>query len=230
MGKRGAACTVCAHNSRHQIEIGLVHGMSGTVLGDRFGLSSDAVYRHARNHLSPVQRAAILAAQHPTTIDLDALRTSESEGLLGSLVAQRARLQQHGDKALELEDVRGCVAVESAITANLALTGKLLGQLVTRMDVRHSSVLLTPDYLKLRATLIAALRPFPDAARAVGAALHVLESDAAKDITPRPGRAPAMLEHVAAPIAPRRRAKGATPPPNATAAPGPCPVPPRPAC
>jgi hypothetical protein len=226
--------------------------MSGTVLGDRFGLSADAVYRHARNHLSPVQRAAILAAQHPTTIDLEALRTSESEGLLGSLVAQRARLQQHGDKALELDDIRGCVSVEAAITANLALTGKLLGQLVTRMDVRHSSVLLTPDYLKLRHTLVMALRPFPDAARAVSAALHRLESDAALDITAaaKPGRAPAVLEHHAAPAAPpatpkppRTRAKGTTPPPAPYLPPlpaahplppgpppGPPPLPPRPAC
>lgn len=196
VGKRGSPCTVCAHEKRHQIEIGLVHGVSGRVLGERFDLSKDAILRHARNHLSPQVRAGILAAQAPSAIDLDALRASESEGLLSQLVVQRARLQQQGDLAISLGDVSGCVAVEGKITANLALTGKLLGTLVSRHEVSHSSVLLTPDYLKLRQALLLALRPFPDAARAVGAALHLLESDAATDITARAARpAPKVIEH-----------------------------------
>lgn len=184
-GKKGAPCSVCAHERRHQIEIGLTHGVSARVLGDRFKLSKDAILRHSRNHLTPAMRAAILAAQKPSAIDLDELRTSESEGLLSALVAQRARLHQHGDLALELGDVKACVAVEGAITANLTLVGKLLGQLIQHHDVRHTSILISPDYLRLRATLIDALRPFPDAMRAVGAALHALESDAARDITAR---------------------------------------------
>jgi hypothetical protein len=159
-------------------------------------VSWHAVGRHGRAHLSPVQRAAILSAQRPTEIDLDALRSQESEGLLGSLVAQRARLQQQCDLALELGDVRAAVAAEGAITKNLGVTGKLLGTLVQRHEVTHSSVLLTPDYLRLRQALVLALRPYPDAARAVGAALHTLESDAAKDITPpAAGRAPVVIEH-----------------------------------
>jgi hypothetical protein len=200
MGKRGTPCGVCDHKQRHLIEVGLTHGTPLRVLAKRFDLSHHAVGRHARNHLSPVQRAAILAAQKPTAVDLDALRTSESEGLLGSLVAQRARLQQQGDMALELGDVRACVAVESAITSNLALVGKLLGQLVTRHDVRHTSILVSPDYLRLRQALVLALKPYPDAARAVSAALHALESDAAKDITAAAGegRVPALIEHVPA--------------------------------
>ena len=69
-------------------------------------------------------------------------------------------------------------------------------------DVRHTSILISPDYLRLRSTLVDALRPFPDAMRAVGAALHRMESDAAKDITAAAaskGRArpePVLLEHV----------------------------------
>jgi hypothetical protein len=206
---------VCEHKARHQIEIGLVHQVPARVLGRRFELSKDAILRHSRNHLTPQVRAAILAAQAPTAIDLDALRTSESEGLLGSRVVQRARLQQQGDLALELGDVRACVSVEGAITANLALTGKLLGQLVTRHDIRHSSILLTPDYLKLRQVLVQALKPYPDAARAVGAALHTIEADAARDITAagQGRRAPILIEHEAAPMAPCPAGVRPIPPP-----------------
>jgi hypothetical protein len=194
--KRGKACTVCTSKHRHSIELGLVARVSAAALAQRYGVNKHAVLRHGHNHLSPAQRAALLSAQRPTDIDLEALRVSESEGLLHQLVAQRARLQQHAELAGELGDVRGAISAEGAITANLSLVGKLLGQLVQRHDVRHTSLLVSPDYLKLRAALVTALRPFPEAARAVGAALHLLESDAAKEITDAAKPAPVMIEHV----------------------------------
>jgi hypothetical protein len=201
MGKRGVACTVCAHKSRHQIEIGLSHGVPHRVLGQRFGLSHDAIGRHAQNHLTPQMRAAILTAQKPTAIDLEALQASESEGLLAQLVSQRARLQQHVELAASLGDVRGCISAESAITSNLALVGKLLGMIVQHHNVRSTSILISADYLALRQAIVTALRPYPEAAATVGAALHRLEAQAAKDITERAGKhaAPLMIEQEPAP-------------------------------
>jgi hypothetical protein len=198
LSKPGAKCTVCAHERRHQIDIGLVHQVAARVLAERFGLSKDAIHRHAANHLTPAQRAAILAAQKPSAIDLDALRTSESEGLLAGLVGQRARLLVKADTAMEWGDVKGSVAAENAIASNYTLVAKLLGQLTQTIDVRHTNLLVSPDYLRLRQVLVDTLRAFPLAARAVGAALHQLESDAARDITAASkarGREPLVLEH-----------------------------------
>lgn len=200
--KRGKQCTVCAHKARHQIEIGLANGMSAVALAQRFSVSKDAIFRHSHNHLTPQMRAAILTAQKPSAVDLEALQASESEGLLSQLVAQRARLQQHAELALELGDIRGCVSVESAVTANLTLVAKLVGRLVQHHDVRHTSILISPDYLKLRATLVKALQPYPDAARAVGQALHLMESEAATDITARARPAPLVIEHAPQPLSP----------------------------
>jgi hypothetical protein len=216
VGKTGPKCTVCASEHRHRIEIGLVSGCSARFLADKFGLSKDSISRHQANHLTPAIRAGILAARKPSEIDLEALRADESAGLISQLVSQRARLHQHGDVAMSLGDVRACVSVESAITANLTLVGRLLGQLAVQHSVTHTSVLISQDWLRVRAALVAALRPFPEAARAVGAALHRLEAEAAKDITAAASRGrarpePALIEHEAAPPAP--------PPP-------PCPVPP----
>ena len=69
------------------------------MLARRFGVSTDALYRHGRRHLPAQIRAAILAAQKPSEVDLEALQASESAGLLAQLV-QRARLQQQGELAL----------------------------------------------------------------------------------------------------------------------------------
>src|SRR3954468_11240399 len=146
---KGKACTICAHPKRHQMEIGLTYRVSHGVLAARFDVSPDALQRHAKRHLSPQIRAAILTAQRPSAVDLEGLQASESEGLLSQLVMQRARLQGHSEMALDLGDVRAAVAVEGAITANLTLVAKLLGQLVQRHEVRRTSILISADYLQL---------------------------------------------------------------------------------
>lgn len=121
MGKSGPTCSICKHKSRHQIEIGLAHGIAHNALARRFNVSADAVGRHAANHVSPALKAAILTAQAPSSIDLEALQVSEQEGLLSQLVHQRARLQQHVEMAVDYGDVKAAISAEGAITTNLAL-------------------------------------------------------------------------------------------------------------
>src|SRR5262245_45445414 len=115
--KTGRRCRVCAHDRRHQIEIGMVLEVSDELLARRFGISRFSVLRHRQNHLTPTQVAAILSATKPSDIDLEALQRDESEGLLANLIAQRARLQTYIDKALEDGDTSGAVRCERSITS-----------------------------------------------------------------------------------------------------------------
>jgi hypothetical protein len=187
-----SGCTICGHSKRHQIEIGLVHHVPMRALAVRFKCSPDAIQRHAHRHLTPQTRAAILTAQKPSEIDLEELQRSEAEGILSQLIVQRARLAQHSELALELGDASGAIAAERAITNNLELVSKLLGVLIQRHEVTRTSILISADYLQLRQAIVQALRPYPEAARAVGAALAALETTAAKDITKR--KQPLLLE------------------------------------
>jgi hypothetical protein len=206
MGKRGPACTICSSPHRAQIDIGLVHGLSAKALAAKFNVGDDAILRHSQNHLTAAQRAEVLTAQHPTDIDLDALRTAESESLIANVTTQRARLTTLGELALELQDVRAAVSVEAAITSNLTLAAKLLGQLVSVVDHRHSNVLLSEDYIKLRECLVRALQPYPEALQAVARALATLETETAATITaraaPKPPPPPPMPILVAPPPPP----------------------------
>jgi hypothetical protein len=177
---------------RHLVELGLVHRVPAAVLARRFSLHRDGIYRHRKNHMSPQLHAALLAAQHPSDIDLEQLERSESEGLLASLVSQRARLQLLSEAAFEQGEVHAATSVERAITASLELTSKLLGVLVQRTHTTSTSVLISADYLVLRAAIVRALRPFPEASAAVGRALAELELSAAKDISER--KTPLLLE------------------------------------
>jgi hypothetical protein len=198
MGKVGRRCTICECKDRHLIEVGLVSGVSHETLAARFGVGHDAVRRHARRHLTAAQAAAILVAQKPSAIDLETLRTNESEGMLGTLVVQRARLQQCIDRAFEAGDTHSVVAAERVVIANLELVGKLLGTIITRTEVTHG-VLVSSDYLRLRETIIRTLRDHPDAARAVGQALAELETEAAKEIGASKSK-PLLIEATPQPV------------------------------
>ena len=189
-------CTICSHPKRHALEIGLVHRVPLRVLATRYGASFHALHRHRRNHLSPATAAAILAAAHPAEIDLEALRTSEAEGLLASLLQQRVRLMQQAELAMELGSLHVAVSAEGKITESLRLTAQLTNSLVQHHSVSHSHVLVSEDYLALRSALLAALRLHPAAARDVARVLHELESKAAKDIRANPANGKALvIEH-----------------------------------
>jgi hypothetical protein len=208
MGRPGPQCQVCASKHRAQIELALVHRIGTRVIAERFGLHKDAVLRHSNNHLSAPQRAALLAnAKALTPVELDAMRTSESEGLLAALISQRARLATMADAAMAMSDIKSAVAAENSIQGNLTIVAKLLGQLAIQHNVTTTSILISSDYLQLRQTIVQALKPFPDAAQAVGRALHRLEAQAARDITAAAGGPlaqpePKLIEHQPAPLGP----------------------------
>ena len=84
-----------------------------------------------------------MLAARPSEIDLDALKRSESEALLGSLIAQRARLQLISEMCFEAKELGAAIACERAITSSLETTSKLLGMLVT------STTATSADQLRL---------------------------------------------------------------------------------
>ena len=140
--KTGPECHVCVHVRRHLIELALVHKLPMRVIAKRFEVSKWSVFRHRQNHMSPQLIAALTMAQRPADIDLEALQRSESEGLLASLISQRARLALLSEMCFEQGELHAAVTVERATTASLELTSKLLGMIVQRHDVRSTSILI----------------------------------------------------------------------------------------
>lgn len=174
-------CTVCRHRERAQIDLGLARGVSAYALGKRHRLSADALYRHAKRHLSAQLRAALLAGPSIEGVDLDRLRDTESQSLLANLVALRHRLFATLDTAEAAGDGNMLARIASQLHHNLELTGKLLGDLGVG-STTINNVLLVPAYVEMRVELVRALEAFPDAKAAVAAVLHRLEGDAAQVI------------------------------------------------
>jgi len=187
-------CGACHHPKRELIDLGLITGTPKATLAQRFDISVDTLSRHAANHLPPQVRAAIMTQLAPSDIDLEALQRSESESLLASLIAQRARLSTMATSAIEHDLPNVAVRCESAILANLELVSRLLGQLVHRSEIVQKSYLLTPSYIRLRKVLVDTLRPYPEIAAKVAAAIAEIEDDEVATITAKANKPP-LLEH-----------------------------------
>ena len=48
----GLRCTICNHPARPQIDLAIATGLSKRAVAERFGVSRDAVWRHAQAHLT----------------------------------------------------------------------------------------------------------------------------------------------------------------------------------
>jgi hypothetical protein len=194
MDRRG--CHTCTHESRGQIEFLLARGVPSRQVAERFGLKKDSCARHFRNHcpggLIAKLKARALRSIAGSNVDLESLRKEESEGLIQQVIGLRASLQGLAEQAVALGDLRCAGMLYGKITDLLGLTGRLLGEFAVHERSVTNNLVVSPDFLKLRASLLVALRPFPEAKRAVAAALSELES-VEPSTTPSSDRAMSVL-------------------------------------
>jgi len=176
---RPNAGTIDRHPERAAIEREIAIGRPCTAIARKYGLHKDAVPRY-KAKLPAQLKAALAANALKPGVDLEQLRISESDHLLQNLGAQRARLLMMQDCAIEVGQGTVVAMLSAQIHRNLELVGKYLGEFIKHETHTSISILITPEYLELRTALIQALAPFPEARRAVAAALHRLESKAAE--------------------------------------------------
>jgi transposase-like protein len=170
---------------RPQIEYELATGKSVRAIAKKFGVHEGALYRH-RKELPPQLKAAHLANFLKPGEDLEKLKTQESESFLQNLAQQRARLLMVQDAALESDDAQAVATLAGRIHQNLEIVGKYLGELQQHSTKTVLNVMVSAEYLALRAALVRALQPYPEARAAVARVLHSMESDAAQQIARPP--------------------------------------------
>lgn len=73
---------------------------------------------------------------------------------------------------------------------NIELVGRYLGLFAQHHVNSQVNILISEDYLRLRQAMTLALRPFPEARRAVAAELHRLEDDIARRMLVEAGKSP----------------------------------------
>jgi hypothetical protein len=165
--------------NRPLIERALAMGIPMTQIAKRYGYSEYVITRY-RNRMPQQLKAAIIgAALRPGIDDLEKLRSDEASGLLGNLAHQRARLLLMQDLCMEEGGVDQVARLSGVIHKNLEMVGRYLGLFANLNVNTQVNVLLSEDYLRLRQALTLALRPFPEARRAVADALQRIEAEVA---------------------------------------------------
>jgi len=141
-------CSACEHIQVKEIDKLLVNGTGLRKIAERFSLSTTSVYRH-KNHLNRTLTKAH-EAQEITHAD--------------SLLEQVKYLQEKSldilSKAEEIGDYRACTSAINEARKCLELLGKLAGELQEGQTV---NVIVSPQWVELRTTIIEALEPHPEA-------------------------------------------------------------------
>ena len=171
-------CTVCTHPERAAIDKALVAGGPYRSIAKHFGTSAQDRLRHKESHL----RDLLAAAKQ---------RQTAHEAALGAAVQEQeaAKVEQAIDivkqlKAINaasvaiLHEARQAGNAEVALKAidrvwrQIELQARLLGELDERPQV---NVLLAPEWVSIRSTVLSALGPYPEARAAVAQQLLTLE-------------------------------------------------------
>ncbi len=139
----------------------LVNHKPFRAISRQFGVSKDAALRHHDDHLAETLAKAKGAEEAARADDLlDQVRALRSKSL--SLLM---KAEQSGDLKTALmgvREARACI--------------ELLAEMSQQLDRRPTvNVLVAPEWLEVRATLLEALRPHPEARQAVAARLVALE-------------------------------------------------------
>ena len=152
------SCTVCEHPEREAIDEALVGDSSNLSVSSLFAVSEQALRRHKANHLS----AKLVMAQAAEEV-------AQADNLLSQVRDLQGRAYGILDKAEGAGDLRTALGAIREARGNLELLAKLLGELDERPVVNLN---VSPEWLELRAVIVGALEPHPDAR---GAVLRALE-------------------------------------------------------
>jgi len=160
----GRACTVCEHPDRRAIDEALVRGESMRALAARYGtVGRMSLVRHRKEHLPELLAKAY-----------EAERVAEADKLLMDIRRIQTRTLLMLQEAESSGDLRTALAAVREARNNIALLAELRGQLDRRPVV---NLVLSPEWLELRALIVGALEPHPEARDAVVRAIAPREGN-----------------------------------------------------
>ena len=90
---------------------------------------------------------------------------------------------------MEQGAVEQVARLSGVIHKNIELTGRYLGLFAQHHVSSQVNIMVSEDYLRLRQALTMALRPFPEARRAVAEELHRIEGQIAQKMLEQAGKA-----------------------------------------
>jgi len=192
MAKKGQ-CQVCAHPERERIEYLRASGVSIADLAEKFGLQRNAIWRHWHQHVSSELKGRLLMG--PAQLEelrLNAIK--ESGSVLDHLCILRSALMAQLTVTGESNSPMALSRVADTLLRVLTEIGKINGEvsrLAPIVNINNTTnILNSQPMVELQGAILTALAPFPEARRAVVAALRGLEGPP----VPESRRPPVLIE------------------------------------
>lgn len=156
-------CTICTHAQRAAIDRALVSGAPNRRVAEEYGVTEQAIRRHRDRHVPEALTQAQAAEQATRAGAL----LEQVEGLRNKAVAILLRAEKSGELRTALHAIR---EARECIELLLEVEGRLQrGNVV--------NVLVAPQWIELRAVILGALAPYPEARAALASALQQVQDD-----------------------------------------------------
>ena len=149
-------CSICIHADREAIDRALVAGGTLRKIAEQYSVSSTALHRH-KAHIPP---AVAKAHEAEEVAEADRLLSAVRD-LMVSAIETIDQAEHAGELRTKLAAIR-----EARETAKLLL--EVYGELQTAPTI---TIINTPEWVEIRAVIVSALDPYPDARQAVADAL-----------------------------------------------------------
>lgn len=153
----GRSCSICTHEKRGEIEAAVVAGSSYRVIAGQYGVGDASIQRHVASHI----KAAIEQAK-ATNEEARGLDVAKQLANINKITAEI--LKRSND---EKKDGMSLLAIDR-LTRQVELQAKLFG------TGESNEEQLEEQWLNVREVIFEALRPYPEARRAVARALLAL--------------------------------------------------------
>ncbi len=155
------ACTVCVHLDRQQIDLELSGGSTLVAIAKKHGVTRDSLARHKAAHVTP---ALVRLAQQRQS-EAGAVSAYER---LEEVVLQAKRLLAKAERKSSL--VAGAQLI-GQLRQTLETIARITGELNDKPTVNVLNIVTDPSWQQLRAVILGALAPYPEARLAVASAL-----------------------------------------------------------
>jgi hypothetical protein len=151
-------CTICDHDEYHAINVALVQRDAYRNIAERYGVSVGALSRHTKDHLPELLVKAKNAAE-----------VAEADSLLDRIEALQSRTEAFLSRVEDTENYSATLGAIREMRSNLELIGEVTKELNRTPTL---NIHLNPEWLELRAVIVAALEPHPHARESVLRALE----------------------------------------------------------
>lgn len=160
-------CTICIHPKRREIDAAIVAHDSRAVIARRFHVVENAVRNHKEQHLSSALRAAINGRELQHSDNL----ISRLRELVAEAHAALVAAKDGDDWELVLKAVQ---RMEKQIELEARLLGTIDGGGAGAATTTVNVLVASSEWAQLRAVILAALEPYPDALRALSNSLATM--------------------------------------------------------